>query len=242
MRLRPCHGLGETLVQATLSCREQIDSDVKSDAGVVAKLFASCRKPMVKTASSRPEVHFYVDPKLAENYKINLHLIDAEAEPSERIVSAEKKLADFSEETVSFISKRQYEPNYLCSIVFQKPDDEVYAISAYLMETYLGRYAFRANWYFRKTSKSSAVRCYNRVLTAIKDLKSDFLDRDLKQNELPHFLRRALQGESGEIEPKINQMATYLNPKNVASGSTVASDNIVTVPSRRSIKDDLIMD
>lgn len=244
MRIRPCHGLGETLSKAIINCKDQVRSDVVSDAETVSRMFASLIHPqtMVKTAS-KSDLHFYVDPRLAEKYKINLHLIDTDVQASTedggRVISADKKNSDFIEETVTFASKRQYEPNYICTIVFQKPDDQVYSVSAYLMETYLGRYAYKSNYYFRKDSRAAAQRCFSRVITAVKDIRQDFMERDLKQNEVPYHLRRALQGEAGEVEPKSNGVATYLDPKNVAKKTTIGSENIITIPSRRSIKDDL---
>lgn len=217
-------------------------AEISAQAGEVSSLFSSMKR--VKTASSgeKADLHFYVDPFLAEKYHINIHMAQSANEPmddSRKIVSAESKVSDFLEETVSFPSKRTYEPNYVCSVVFQKPENEVYAVSAYMMETYLGRYAYKANYYFRKGSRGQALRCYNRVLTAIKDLKMDFAEKDLKQSEVPYHLRRALQGESGEVEPNSNKVATFLDPQNVAPKTTVGSENILTIPSHRSIKDDL---
>lgn len=217
-------------------------SDVAEQAPEVAQIFESLGKAVKTASTDKADLHFYIDPKLAEKYHINLHLADSDPEGGGKVVSADRKaIGDFVEETVSFPSKRKYEPNYLCSVVFQKPEDEVYAVSAYMVETYLGRYAFKANYYFKKDSRNSALRCYDRVLRAIRDLKSDFCEKDLKQNEVPHHLRRALQGEAGEVEPKSNKTATYLDPNNVAKSTTVGSDNIVYIPGRRSIREDLEM-
>lgn len=219
--------------------------DVALEAPEVAEIFASLAKQIKVASADKADLHFYVDPRLAERYHINLHMADVGdlgPDGDRRVVSADKRaVGDFIEETISFPSKRKYEPNYVCSVVFQKPEDEVYAISAYMMETYLGRYAYKANFYFKKDSRNSALRCYDRVLRAVKDLKTDFIERDLKQNEVPHHLRRQLQGEAGEIEPKSNRTATYLDPNNVAKSTTVGSENILYIPTHRSIKDDLDM-
>ena len=224
----------------------EIMSDVLMQASDVAEIFSSVAKNVKTASSGRPDLHFYIDPKLAENYDINLHMASDEAAPSDdwdggrKVVAADKKaVSDFSEETVSFPSKRKYEPNYVCSIVFQKPDDEVYAVSAYMVETYLGRYSWKSNYYFRKESRNSALRCYNRVIRAIKDLKTEFAEKDLKQSEIPYHLRRYLQGETGEIEPKSNKVATYLDPNNIPLKGEIPRP--VYIPATRGIKQDLEM-
>lgn len=206
-------------------------------------IFASVGKAIKTAAADRTALHFYVDPRLAEKYDINLHMIDSgEATGEGRDVFAGKEPKDdFAEETVTFASKRKYEPNYSCSVIFQKPDGEVYSVSAYMIETYLGRYAHKSNFYFKADNRAKALRCYARILGVVKDLKADFLDGDLKQNEVPNHLRRALQGEAGEIEPKSNKMATFLDPANTAKSTTIGSENIIFIPTHRGITEDLEM-
>ena len=222
----------------------EIMSDVLMQATDVAEIFSSVGKAVKTASSDRPDLHFYIDPKLAENYDRHLHMASEatadEWDGSRKVVAADRKaVSDFSEETVSFPSKRKYEPNYVCSVVFQKPDDEIYAVSAYMVETYLGRYAWKSNYYFRKENRNSALRCYNRVLRAVRDLKTEFMEKDLKQSEVPYHLRRSLQGESGEIEPKSNRTATYLDPNNIPPKGEVPRP--VYVPPSRGIRQDLEM-
>jgi hypothetical protein len=213
-------------------------ADVAKETPRVAEILSALRT--AKTASSgRPDIHFYVDPKLAENFNINLHLIEQNDKTRVALASDKDGGAEFSEETISFPSKRKNEPNYLCSVVFQKPEDEVYAVSAYLMETYLGRYAYKANFYFRGKSRQAAFRCYKRVLQAVQDLKIDVSEGNRNQNETPYLMKKALQGESGEVEPKSNKMATYLDPNNIKPQTTIGSENIVYIPKGRGIKEDL---
>jgi hypothetical protein len=221
----------------------RFQGEVSEESAEVRRVFASARKMTKMAALERQPLHFYVDPRLAEKFTINLHLADfADADGDKMVVAADKKaVGDFVEKTVSFPSKRSYESSYLCSVVFQKPDDEVYAVSAYLTETYLGQYAFKTNYYFRKGSRGAALRCYNRVLTIVNDTKESFSEGNLSQNELPYHMRRALQGEVGEVEPKANKMATYLNPDNVAPKTSIGSENILFIPKGRSIVGDLDM-
>jgi hypothetical protein len=204
-------------------------------------IFASLRGLTKIARSGRPDLHFYVDPHLAEKYDINVHLADdAEPAPSSMTVAASNKgiASDFQETNVPFPSALKNEPNYLCTVVFQKPDEDVYAISAYLVETYLGRYAWKSNYYFRKESRNSAVRCFNRVLQAVRDVKEDMLEKGSNASETPYRLRRALQGTTGELEPKSNKMATYLDPDNVPL-KEAEPPRPVYVPKSRSVKSQL---
>lgn len=224
------------------------------EAKEVSRLFSSLESTsLVKTAAKKDSLNVYIDPNLAAKFDINLHLVDSSksddldedgimsefaSSEGSRIVSAEKQNPDFLEKTITFASKRLNEPNYLCSVVFQNPED-VFAVSVYLTETYLGRYAFKSNYYFRKTSKKSALRCFKRAVDIVSDLKKDFIEKALNQNEIPYFMKRSLQGEVGEIEPKSNKIATYLDPKNVQQSTTIGSENIITIP-KRTLGDDLV--
>jgi hypothetical protein len=210
-------------------------------APIVASIFDSLKQH--RYASSRPDFHFYVDPKLAEQFNINLHMIQ-EADSSDadgKIVTAADKGfdGDFKEQTITFPSRRTRDPNYLCSVVFQKPEDSVFCVSAYLTDTYLGRYAYRANWFFRGTSRASAVRCFNRVFGMVKDVKQDFIESTKNQNEVPYVLRKALQGEAGEIEEKANKVALYLDPANVAPQTTIGQDIFAKGQTTHRIVDEL---
>lgn len=194
----------------------------------------------VRVASgASDELHFYVDPRLAGKYKINLHLIDENNADGSKTVTAAEKAPDFDEETVSFPSSLKRESHYLCNVLFQRPEKKVFMVSAYLLETYLGRYALRKDFYFRDGSKGAARRCYERVLRAVRDLRQDIIDGSLMQNEIPVHLGRMLQGEAGEVEPAVNHMAVYLDPKNVPRKTSVGSENILTIPGRRSILEEL---
>ena len=210
-----------------------------------AKEVSSILSARVKTANSGNDLHFYVDPRLAGKYNINLHLMeenDRRGSGGERMTSqANAELSDFEEETVTFPSAKKDDSHYLCSVVMQKPEKKVFSVSAYLLETYLGRYAYRADFYFREGSKSSASRCYGRVIAAVRDLKLDVIEGGLNQNEIPYYLRRKLQGEQGEIEPKKNKMAVYLDPANLPAKTTIGTENMTVIPRRRPIEDDLNM-
>jgi hypothetical protein len=211
-----------------------------------AKEVSSIMERRIKTANSGNDLHFYVDPRLAGKYNINLHLMDENdrrGSGGERMTSqANSELSDFEEETVTFPSAKKDDSHYLATVVFQKPEKKVFSVSAYLLETYLGRYAYRADFYFREGSKASASRCYGRIVSAVRDLKQDVIEGGLNQNEIPYILRRKLQGEQGEIEPKKNKMAVYLDPSNVPAKKTIGTENMTVIPRRRPIENELLMD
>ena len=206
-------------------------------APAVASIFRSLKQHRF---AGRPDVHFYVDPQLAANFNINLHMIQEANEPDGKVVTAADNLSgDFKEQTITFPSRRTRDPNYLCSVVFQKPEDSVYCVSAYLTDTYLGRYAYRANWFFREASRASAIRCFNRVFGMVKDVKQDFIESTRSQSEVPYVLKKALQGEAGEIEEKANKIALYLDPANVAPQTTIGQDIFAKGQTTHRIVDEL---
>lgn len=156
-------------------------------------------------ASTLPEAHLYLDPKLLAKYKVNLHLI----EPDDHVHEASR------EQMVSFASKKTADSNYLCTVFLQKPEDKMWAVSAYLMETYLGRYAFRNNWYFRSGNYKSASRCFDAVVDVVNEVKEEMRKTETQQSRLPYLLKFKLASVQGEIDEKSNAVAEYLNPDNV---------------------------
>lgn len=237
------------------SCLAVIIEDVSQEAKLVHKLLT----PNVRTAAKRSlrDAHFYVDPKLAEQFRINLHLIeendkdqdsseeryaiDEEDDLTKKAGSKEGTGIDdiVMEDTVSFTSKKTADSNYLCSIVFQKPENDLFSVSVYMVETYLGRYAFRSNYYFRKSSRRAAEKCFRRAVRSVKELRKDVMEDDILQSRVPHLLKKRLTGIEGEIEPKINNTANYLNPNNVPTSSDPDKSNVNYIPVRRSLQEDL---
>jgi hypothetical protein len=151
-----------------------------------------------------------------------------------------KEEENFLEETVNFPSVLKRDPDYSCYIVFLKPEKEIYSVSVYMVEKYLGLYVHKSNYYFSNENRSKAVSCYEEVLNTVKDLKGDSIQNGLKQSEIPHILRRALrQKDFGNLTPKVNQTATYLNPSNTENPKEGGSSNILYIPKRNSISDSL---
>lgn len=236
-----------------LSIQHHIEGAREESNSCAREVFAilSSRR-MLKTAGASKDIVFHVDPKLASKYKINFKLMEendnedpkelkqeaSAEEPKEVFAQSE---SDFEETTVSFVSKSTREPNYLATIVLQKPEGKVYCVSAYVMETYLGRYAFRANFYFREGSRRSAKKCYDRVVRAVKELRSDILEDGLIQGMAPRILAKRLSGIEGEIEPRINKMAIYLDPENSPAKPDPANGFSTYIPTKRSVIDDLVM-
>lgn len=221
---------------ARKSIIEGVANDVRGQAVVVSEITKRLSGGLVKLAS-KADLELIVSPEIAKNYRINIGAIK-EADKFSAVQIDDGK--DFADETVSFPSANSSDPNYICSVVFQKPHEDVYCVSAYMMETYLGQYAYKANWYFRKTSRNAAMRCYKRVLGMVRDLRSDFVENQKNHSEIPYNLKRALQGEAGEIEHVKNKMAVYLDPKNVHPSKTIGSENFITIP-KKSLLDELVM-
>jgi len=228
---------------------EQAKELARQEALEAYGAFSSFRQ--VKTASKGQEgIHLFVDPRYAEKYKINIHLMDGndqerEAEGSEGNIKTAEISGDgedFSESTITFVSKRASDPNYVCTVVLQKPEGKVWSVSAYLMETYLGRYAYRADYYFREKSRKGARKCYDRVARAMREMRQDVIDDDLLQNAIPRLMRKRLSSIEGEVEPKINRMATYLDPNNKVEPIGPETSPALYLPNKRNVTEDLMLE
>ena len=144
------------------------------------------------------------------------------------------------EEIVLFPSKRIYESTYSCFLVLNKLEDGSHHTSVYMTETYLGRNVMSHNCYFKTREAASA--CFNRCFNAVKEAKKEFATSSRKQAELSHYIKIKLIEEKGDIKPHINQIATYLDRDNVVKRDSLASDNILYIPSERPISKDMPQD
>jgi len=141
------------------------------------------------------------------------------------------------EEIVLFPSKRIYESTYSCFVMMNKLDDGNYHTCVYMTETYLGRNVMSHNCYFKTREAASA--CFNRCFNVIKQAKKEFAGSFRKQAELSHYIKIKLIEEKGDIKPHINQIANYLDRDNVAKRESLASDNILYIPSERPMSKDM---
>lgn len=141
------------------------------------------------------------------------------------------------EEIVLFPSKRVYESTYSCFVVLNKLEDGNFHTAVYMTETYLGRNVLSHNCYFK--TRGAASSCFDRCLSAVKEAKKEFADSSRKQVELSYYLRIKLGKEEGDIKSHINQIANYLDSDNVKKRDSLASENILYIPSERPISKDL---
>ena len=230
---------------AAFNQKSKLLNAVGLDVAKQAQRLAAAMSKQVKAAGSG--INFYIDPKLAQDFSFNLHAM--EQNDADRVAHRTEKTADgkaaagedFMEETVSFHSKKTADSNYLCSVVMQKPENKLYCVSVYMVESYLGRFAFKANYYFRDGSRRAAEKCYSRVARAVRELRQDMMDDDVVQSRVPHLMKRRLAGIEGEIEPRINKVSTYLDPANSGSNFDPAKQFSTYIPTQRSITDDLLM-
>ena len=160
-----------------------------------------------------PEIHdhYKVNPEAVKQYE-PLKIVEAISD--KEVKTAETEASFPKSETFYFPSKLKREPDYACSVSYQKPEDKLCAVSVYLVETYLGRYAFRRNFYFRKKNEKAAKKCYTRAIRTVRELIEDMQDETIPQTRIPYVLRKRLSPMDGEIEPKTSSVATYLDSKN----------------------------
>jgi hypothetical protein len=193
-------------------------------------------------SSSKKENIFCIsDPKLSEHYKINSDVINLINTKTANTTEKINPMEDMREKIVYFPSKKKNDSNYLCTIIMQNIERKVFCVSVFLIDTYLGRYAYKANFYFRQKGRNEALSCFNRISKIVKNIRSEICSSVCYQSEIPYLLKRSLLEEKGEIEPVSNHIAIYLDPKNVSQRNTLASESIITIPKPKSIEEELDM-
>lgn len=133
----------------------------------------------------------------------------------------------YKEEVVFFPSKKKYESAYVCYVTATLAEEDTYVITAYLVESYLGRYAFRKDVYMKNAD--AALEAFERFKTKVLDIKQEFIKKPHAQAELTGYLRRSLQNEASAFTPACDQVATYLNPKNNIQKGSFGTDNNISL-------------
>jgi len=231
-----------TKALAVAKCEQDMRSDVADLAGEAEALIKSYSEDgIVRTASGEtPDalLNHLLLSKLSNKFKIKVDLIKR----GKKNKSRKNKLKDDTKvkatDMVSFPAVANNEPgldvrvgatdmvsfpavannndpDYVCSVKIHKPQDDIIAVSVYLMETNLGQYAYKNNFFFKPGNEDLAKRCYRRVSMAIKDVREDVASGYNLQHEVSLMIAKRLQGEESEVQQEVKQFAVYLDPRNV---------------------------
>jgi len=220
-------GIGQnghmTKALVVAKCEQDMRSDVAALAGEAEALIDSYSNDgIVRTASSEGEdalLNQLLLSKLANKFKIKVDLIKRGKKKSRKPKQDKDSDLDVrlgATDMVSFPSvANNNDPDYVCSIKMHKPQDNIIAVSVYLMETTIGQYAYKNNFFFKPGNEDLAKRCYRRVAMAIKDVREDVASGHNLQHEVSLMIAKRLQGEESEVQQEVKQFAVYLDPRNV---------------------------
>ena len=153
-----------------------------------------------------------------------------------KVAQVENKL-DNREEIILFPSKRIYESTYSCFVALSKLEDVNFHTAVYMTDTYLGRNVMSHNCYFK--ARSDASSCFDKCMDILRDAKKEFSNSSRKQAELSHYIKIKLQDVKGDIKSYIGQIANYLDQDSVVKRDSLASENILYIPSERPMSKDL---
>ena len=153
-----------------------------------------------------------------------------------KVAQVENKL-DNREEIILFPSKRIYESTYSCFVALSKLEDGNFHTAVYMTDTYLGRNVMSHNCYFK--ARSDASSCFDKCMDILRDAKKEFSNSSRKQAELSHYIKIKLQDVKGDIKSYIGQIANYLDQDSVVKRDSLASENILYIPSERPMSKDL---
>jgi hypothetical protein len=214
-----------TKALAVAKCEQDMRSDVAELAGEAEALIKSYSEDgIVRTASGETEdalLNQLLLSKLANKFKIKVDLIKRGKKNKSRKAKPKDKEPGLDARTgatdmVSFPAvANNNDPDYVCSVKIHKPQDDIIAVSVYLMETNIGQYAYKNNFFFKPGNEDLAKRCYRRVSLAIKDVREDVASGYNLQHEVPLLITKRLQGEESEVQQEVKQFAVYLDPRNV---------------------------
>jgi uncharacterized protein (DUF2147 family) len=209
-------GIGQQgqMTRALAAARLESDmrSEVESLAAEASMLIDSFSgEGMVKTASSDD-----ILSKLADKFKVKVELIKRGKKNRSRKGKKGMDIRVGTSDMVSFPAvANNNDPEYVCSVKIQKPQDNIIAVSVCLMETAIGQCAYKNHFFFKPGNEDLAKRCYRRVSLAIKDVREDVASGHNLQHEVALMIAKRLQGEESEVQQEVKQFAVYLDPRNV---------------------------
>lgn len=224
-----------TKAMATAMCEQVLEQDSKIVAKEVNELLAPLydEEPTVKTASTEA---VQIDPKksedallnqlllskLAQKFEIKVDLVKRGKKKNKRtkhVTKADESKLDTRLEATDMVSfpavANNNDPDYACSVKLHNPQNDIIAVSVYLVETNIGQYAYKNNFFFKPGNDDLAKRCFRRVSLAVRDVREDVAAGYNLQHEVPSMIAKRLQGEESEVQQEVKQFAVYLDPKNI---------------------------
>lgn len=148
---------------------EQIDRELDKVISVINKVEKN-KDNIIKTASSSVDnIDKYItDDNLKSSVTVNDIIVEAKSEESGN---------DLEEQRLTIISKEIKDPHYEANITkvkMKKGGKNIYVVSYFLRETYLGRYLINRNFYFLEKNHKRAKKLYSDLAEKTEEVRNEY--------------------------------------------------------------------
>jgi len=114
-------------------------------------------------------------------------------------------------EDVRIVSKRIEHSHYFIYLDFntvKKDGDDLYLVSVFMQEGYLGRYLIKRNFFFRAGSYEAADECFEDLLEASNEICDAYYSDDLYTSDIFPAIKKMVDLRTGEVEDEYVSIGT----------------------------------
>ena len=114
-------------------------------------------------------------------------------------------------EDIKIASKHVKDSHYqidLSKDVIKHGDKEVFMVSCYARDAYLGRYLIKRNYFYTMDREKSADKAYDEIITKMSSIKDRYYNDIIKVSGIFTQIKQVLDGVISEIEMKDDKLGT----------------------------------
>jgi hypothetical protein len=140
--------------------------------------------------------------------------ITAENNSSLNKQSAQTKNAQERKDEIKIVSKSIKDSHYQIDVskdLVNHNNQNLYMISCYARDAYLGRYLIKRNFFYTSAREKSADNAYNEIVAKMNDVKERYYSGIIDVSSLFTQMKKTLDGVISEIEMAEDSVATNIN-------------------------------
>jgi hypothetical protein len=176
-------------------------------------------KPMVKTASGI-DANNLIQLFTAMLQQLNLSQSDTEnvinnfASKANELKTSSKTTSGERKDDIKIVSKSIKDSHYQVDIskdVIKHKGRQVYMVSCYARDAYLGRYLVKRNYFYTMDREASADDAYDEINTKVNALKDRYYEEILDVSGISNQLKQILDGVVSEVEFNEDSLGTTVS-------------------------------
>jgi len=128
-------------------------------------------------------------------------------------VAFSKNSKEERKDEIKIVSKNLKDSHYQVDVskdLIQQNGQEVFMVSCYARDAYLGRYLIKRNFFYTKNRNKSANETYDEILTKVANLKDRYYNDLIDVSAISTQLKKILDGVISEIEIKEDSLGTNI--------------------------------